>query len=63
MVEEKKESPHSVVVYVLDMMVSEFELKSRYNVLFWTNTLRKGNNPIILFGYGLNCTSAVLLPG
>ena len=35
---------HGVVVYVLDcnIIVSKFELQSRYYIHFWTNTLGKG---------------------
>ena len=40
----------SVMVKVLDceIVVSEFELQSRYNVHFRTNTLGKGMEPLIL---------------
>ena len=39
-------SPNGVVVYVLncDIIVSEFELQSRYYVYFRTNSLGKGMN-------------------
>ena len=39
-----------VMVKGLDngIVVSEFELYSRYYVHFWTNTLAKGMNPLIL---------------
>ena len=30
------------------IVVSEFELQSRYYVHFWINTLEKGMNPLIL---------------
>ena len=35
---------------VLDfhLVVSEFECQSRYDIHFWTNTLRIGTNPLIL---------------
>ena len=44
------ESPRGVVTNVLpyDIVVREFEIQSRYYVHFWTNTLGKGMNPIIL---------------
>ena len=35
-----------------NLEVSEFELKSRYNVYFQTNTLGKGMNPIPLLVMG-----------
>ena len=43
-----------VVANVLDcgFEVSEFELQSRYYVHFWTNTLRKGMNPLITLLFG-----------
>ena len=43
-------SPSYVVTYVLDYdkVVSEFELKSRYNVHFNINNLGKSMNPLIL---------------
>ena len=43
-----------VIVKVLDcrIMVSEFELQSRYYVHFRTNTLGKGMNPVILLAMG-----------
>ena len=45
-----------------DIAISEFELKSSYSVHFWTNTLGKGMNPLILHS---NCvfisTTAALL--
>ena len=34
------------------IVVSEFELHSRYGIHFWTNTLGKGMNPLILPGMG-----------
>ena len=39
--------PHGIVANVLDcyIVVSEFELQSRYYVHFRTNTLQKGMNP------------------
>ena len=33
-----------------DIVVSEFELLSLYYVHFWTNTFRKGMNPLIPTG-------------
>ena len=39
------------------IVVSEFELQSRYYVHFWTNILGKGIN----LSYGLNSTTTVLL--
>ena len=30
-----------------NIIVSEFELQSRYYVHFWTNIFRKGMNPLI----------------
>ena len=44
-----------------DILASEFELKLRYYVQFWTNTLGKGMNPFILPSYGLNSATTVLL--
>ena len=40
----------AVVANVLDcdIVVSEFELQSRYNVHFWTNIIGKYMNPLIL---------------
>ena len=42
--------PRGVIVKALDcgIVVSEFELQSRYYVHFRTNTIGKGMNPIIL---------------
>ena len=39
--------PRGVMVKVMDceIVVSEFELQSRYYIHFRTNTLRKGMNP------------------
>ena len=34
------------------IVVSEFELQSRYYVHFWENTLGKGMNPVILQAMG-----------
>ena len=42
---------------------SEFELQSPDNAHFWTNTLGKGMNPLILPSDGLNSTATVLLQG
>ena len=45
-----KRVPCSVKVQAMDcgIVVSEFELQSRYYVHFRTNTLEKGMNPLIL---------------
>ena len=42
--------PRDAMVKALDsgIVVSEFERQSRYYVHFWTNTLAKGMNPLIL---------------
>ena len=42
--------PRGIMVKVMDcgIVVSKFELQSRYYVHFWTNTLGKGINPLIL---------------
>ena len=42
--------PRGVMVKVMDcrIVLIEFELQSRYYVLFRTNTLRKGMNTLIL---------------
>ena len=44
------EYPHGVMVKAMDcgIVVSEFELQSRYYVHFRANTLGKGMNPLIL---------------
>ena len=54
------ESDRGVVANVLDILidVSEFELQSSYNVHFWTNTLEKDMNLLIL---KLNSTTNILL--
>ena len=44
--------PRGVMVKALDYGVNEFELQSRYYVHFWTNTLGKGMNPLILRAMG-----------
>ena len=46
--------PRGVVVKAMDcgIIESEFELQSRYNIHFWTNTLGKGMNPLILPAMG-----------
>ena len=43
-------SQGGVMVKALDgrIVVNKFELQSRYYVHFWTNTLGKGVNPLIL---------------
>ena len=58
-------SPFSVVANELDclIVVSEFELKTRYHVHFQTNTLGKGMNLLIFTSYDLNSTTTVLLQG
>ena len=54
--------PHGLVTNMLDcdIVVSEFEVQSRYNVHFRTNTLRKVMNPLIPLNYELNSTTTVL---
>ena len=56
-------SLRGVVANILDcdIVVSEFELKSRYYVHFRFDTFRKGMNPIYCFSYGLNSTITVFL--
>ena len=46
--------PRGVIVKAMDseIVVSEFELESRYYVYFRANTLRKGMNPLILPAVG-----------
>ena len=46
--------PHGVMVKVMDcgIVVSELVFQSRYYVHFWTNTLGKGMNPLILPAMG-----------
>ena len=46
--------PRDVIVKALDcgIVVSEFELQSRYYVNLWTNTLGKGINPLIPLAMG-----------
>ena len=46
--------PRGVIVKSMDdrIVVSEFVLQSRYYVHFWTNTLGKGMNPLILPAMG-----------
>ena len=46
--------PRGVMVKALDcgIVVSKFELQSRYYVHFRTNTLGKGMNPLILLAMG-----------
>ena len=48
------ECPRGVMVKALDcgIVVSEFELQSRYEVLLRKNTLGKGMNPFILPAMG-----------
>ena len=46
-----------------DIVVSEFELQSRYNIHFHTNTFWKGMTPSYSPRYGLNSTTTVLLQG
>ena len=61
---EPKGSSYGVVAYMLDgkIVVSEFELQSRYYVYFRTNIFRKGMNPLIPPSYGLNSIITGLLP-
>ena len=49
-----RECPRGVMVKAMDcgIVVSEFELQSRYYVHFRTNTLGKGMNPLILPAMG-----------
>ena len=51
------------MVKVMDwgIVVSEFEVKSRYYVHFWTNTFGKGMKHLILPAMGLNSTTTVFL--
>ena len=46
--------PCGVMVKAIDcgIVVSEFELQSCYYIHFWTNTLGKGMNPLILQAMG-----------
>ena len=46
--------PRGVMVKELDcgIVIREFELQSRYNVHFRTNTLEKGMTPVILPSMG-----------
>ena len=48
------EGPHGVIIKVLNcgIVVSKFEPQLRYYVHFWTNTLGKGMNPLILPAMG-----------
>ena len=43
-------SPNGVVAHLLnhDIIVSELEFQLLYDIYFWTNTQRKGMNPLIL---------------
>ena len=47
--------PRGVMVKAMDcgIVVSDFEFQSRYYVYFWTNTLGKRMNPLILPSMGL----------
>ena len=49
-----KECPRGVLVKAMDygIVVSEFELQSRYYIHFRANTLGKGMNPLILPAMG-----------
>ena len=51
-----RECPRGVMVKAVDceIIVSEFELQSRYYIHFQANTLGKGMNPLILLRYRLN---------
>ena len=53
-VESKRGCPRGVIVKARDcgIVVSEFDLQSRYYVHFRTNTLGKGMNPLILPAMG-----------
>ena len=57
--------PCGVMVKALDydIVVSESELQSRYNVHLWTNTLGERYDPPYPSGYGLNSITTVLLSG
>ena len=44
------------------LAVSKFKLQSHSYVHFWTNTLEKGMNLLILPSCGLNSITAVFLP-
>ena len=48
------EESRGVMVKAMDygIVVSEFELRSRYYFHFWANTLWKGMNPLILPAMG-----------
>ena len=46
-----------------DIIVIEFELRSRYYIHFWTNTIGKGMNSLIPQAMGLFSITAVLLQG
>ena len=61
----KEGCPRGVMVKVMDcgIVVSEFELQSRYYVHFRTNTLGEKYQPPYLPSYGLNSTTTVLLEG
>ena len=41
--------PHGVIIKAMDsgIAINEFELQSRYYILFRANTLAKGMNPLI----------------
>ena len=41
--------------------VCEFKFQSHYSIQFWTNTLGKDMNHLLLLRYGLNSTTTVLL--
>ena len=47
----------------IDIVLNDFEHKSRYYVHFWTNALTKGMNFLIATGYELNDTTVLLLQG
>ena len=46
----KRGCPHGVMVKAMDcgIIESELKLQFRYYIHFWTNTLGKGMNPLIL---------------
>ena len=58
----ERETSRGVVAYVLDdgIVVSEFELQSRYHVYFWTYNFGKGMNPLLFLIYGLNNAASIL---
>ena len=63
--EKKEGSLHGIVANVLNcnILVSKFKLMSRYNILFWTYTLRKRMNIHIPLSCAQNSTIHVLQQG